>query len=254
MTSQPVADRGKQVAAKAAVQSTKNQVVKVEAVKAEGKPVSTANAGTPAKQTNQTKQSAGPPRSRSKADAPAKNRAQDNPQNASTSKDSGTSEGGSPKTDHGNQPESSKRSRATSSGKASRPKPAVPIDVGAKARIDAAEVSVVISNQESETDKVDVNEFRSFVAQNRSTKRATVKPKRDSRKDQLMMAGLVIGMLLLLAIVLIIAKSFVTRGDEAAGAKERVNESAIAEWAANPAVRIQFENSLENGYHETRIG
>ncbi len=82
-------------------------------------------------------------------------------------------------------------------------------DAGQKPSVSAADVSVVVSEAEqSAVQKVDDGEFRSFVTQNRSTKRQSVKPKRNSSKDQLVIAGLVIGMILVLGIVMIVANSF----------------------------------------------
>jgi len=83
------------------------------------------------------------------------------------------------------------------------------MDITRKPIVDESELTMVLPRESDESEAVDVRELRSFVAQNRTPRKASAKPKRNSGKDQLILAGFVIGMLLLLGLVLWIAISFV---------------------------------------------
>lgn len=101
-----------------------------------------------------------------------------------------------------------------------------PVSVGRKPHVEAADVTVIVPDDNSQPGQVDVQEFRSFVAQNRTMRKASVKPKRSPARDQLMMAGLVIAMLLLLGLVLWIAMNFVNAKESSLGHSRRGQEIA----------------------------
>lgn len=119
--------------------------------------------------------------------------------------------------------------------------PSDTVNFGRRPKVDAADVSVIVSSEATSKGDVSEKELRSFAAQNRTTRKQSVKPKRNPVKDQLLIVGLVIGMLLLLGLVLIVAMNFV--GVKEKDAFRPVESSSVEVLCSN-----FDDSSFKNGY------
>ena len=111
------------------------------------------------------------------------------------------------------------------------------VDFGKK-RVTATDVSVVVSGQPDDKKDFDVGELRSFARQNRTDRKQSAKPKRDPVKDQLLVAGLIVGMLLLLGLVLVVAMKFSSIKED-----EPAEEVALHQLFDEPRLKTGYDKT-----------